>query len=241
VQLFNITVATVPPAITDGPPPSPVIVGTPYTFTFTGTGSPAPTFSLTGGTLPPGLTLSPAGVLSGTATSALTGSFPNITVTASNGTPPDAPQTFSLLAVTRVANYLSSFGLTGSNAALTFDFDSDGISNLMEYALGLNPTVANPAGLPIATIKNYSGTNYLSLTFTRSSVATDLTYTVQGSSDLINWSDLASSVGGAPTAGAGFVSETGAAPLITVEVRDTVPSDGTPGLKRFMRLKVTAP
>ena len=232
---------TVAPAITNGPPPSPVIVGTPYTFTFTVTGSPAPTFSLTGGTLPPGLTLSSGGVLSGTATSAGSGNFPNITVTASNGTLPDAQQTFSLSAVTRVANYLGSFGLSGGNAALTFDYDLDGISNLMEYALGLNPTVANPAGLPIATIKNYSGTNYLSMTFTRSSVATDLTYTVQGSSDLINWSDLASSVGGAPTTGAGFVSETGAAPLITVEVRDTVPSNGTPGLKRFMRLKVTAP
>ena len=232
---------SVAPAITNGPPPSPVIVGTPYTFTFTVTGSPAPTFSLTGGTLPPGLTLSSGGVLSGTATSAGSGNFPNITVTAGNGTLPDAQQTFSLAAVTRVANYLASFGLSGGNGALTFDYDLDGISNLMEYALGLNPTVANPAGLPIAIIKNYSGTNYLSMTFTRSSVATDLTYTVQGSSDLINWSDLASSVGGAPTTGVGFVSETGAAPLITVEVRDTVPSNGTPGLKRFMRLKVTAP
>jgi hypothetical protein len=241
VQLFNVTVASLPPSITNGPPPSPIIVGTPYTFTFTGTGSPTPTFNLTGGTLPPGLTLSSNGVLSGTATSAGNGNFPNITVTASNGTLPDAQQTFSLSVVTRVANYLSSFGLSGGNAALTFDFDFDGISNLLEYALNLNPTVANPAGLPVTTIKNYSGTNYLSLTFTRSSVATDLTYTVQGSSDLINWSDLASSVGGAPTAGAGFVSETGAAPLITVEVRDTAASDGTPGLKRFMRLKVTAP
>jgi hypothetical protein len=162
-------------------------------------------------------------------------------VTASNGTLPNAQQTFSLSVVTRVVNYLSGFGLSGGNAAYTFDYDLDGISNLLEYALNLNPTVANPAGLPVAAIKNYSGTNYLSLTFTRSSVATDLTYTVQGSSDLNNWSDLASSTGGAPTIGAGFVSETGAAPLITVEVRDTVPSDGTPGLKRFMRLKVTAP
>jgi hypothetical protein len=242
VSLFNIIVSSaVSPSISNGPPPSPVIVGTPYTFTFTGTGSPAPTFSVTGGTLPPGLTLSSAGVLSGTATSAVTGNFPNITVTASNGNLPNAQQMFSLSAVTRAANYLTGFGLSGGNAAYNFDYDLDGISNLLEYALNLDPTVANLAGLPVATIKNYSGTNYLSMTFTRSSVATDLTYTVQGSSDLINWSDLASSVGGAPTAGAGFVGETDAAPLISVEVRDTVPSDGTPGLKRFLRLKVTAP
>jgi hypothetical protein len=232
---------SVAPSIANGPPPSPVIVGTPYSFTFNSTGSPAPTFSVTAGTLPPGLSLSAAGVLSGTPTSAANGNFPNITVTASNGVPPNAQQTFSLAAVTRVANYLASFGLSGGNAALTFDFDLDGISNLMEYALTLDPTLANPSGLPTATIKNYSGTNYLSMTFTRSSVATDLTYTAQGSNDLINWSNLASSVGGAATTGAGFVGETGAAPLITVEVRDTVPITGAPGQKRFMRLQVTAP
>ena len=242
VSLFNVTVTSaVSPAITNGPPPSPVIVGAPYSFTFNSTGSPAPTFSVTAGTLPPGLSLSAAGVLSGTPTSAANGNFPNITVTANNGVPPNAQETFSLAAVTRVANYLAGFGLSGGNAALTFDFDLDGISNLMEYALTLDPTFANPSGLPAATIKNYSGTNYLSMTFTRSSVATDLTYTVQGSSDLINWSNLASSVGGAATTGAGFVSETGAAPLITVEVRDTVPITGAPGQKRFMRLQVTAP
>jgi hypothetical protein len=229
------------PSIANGPPPSPVIVGTPYSFTFSSTGSPAPTFSVTGGTLPPGLSLSAAGVLSGTPTSAVSGNFPNITVTAANGVPPNAQQTFSLAAVTRVANYIAGFGLSGGNAALTFDFDFDGISNLMEYALTLDPTVANPAGLPVPVVKNYSGTNYLSMTFTRSSVATDLTYIVQGSSDLINWSNLASSVGGAATTGAGFVSETGAAPLLTVEVRDTVPITGAPGQKRFLRLQVTAP
>jgi hypothetical protein len=53
--------------------------------------------------------------------------------------------------------------------------------------------------------------------FTRSSAATDLTYIVQGSSDLAAWTDLASSFAGGATSGAGFVS---------------------PGGQRFLRLKV---
>jgi hypothetical protein len=235
------TSCTSAPQITNGPPPSPVIVGTPYSFTFTWTGNPPPAFSLTSGTLPTGITLSSGGVLSGTTTSGGNGSFANITVMASNGNLPNAEQIFSLSVVTRAANYLASYGLTGGDAALLFDYDADGILNLMEYALSLDPTSAGIGGLPVVTIKDYSGTNYLSITFARSSLATDLTYTVQASSDLATWTDLASSVGGAPTAGAGFVSETGSAPLFTVEVRDTVAIDGTPDLKRFLRLKVTAP
>ncbi len=229
------------PAITNGPPPSPVIVGTPYSFTFKTSGNPTPSFSLTSGTLPPDLTLSAGGVVSGTATSAGSGIFPDITVTASNGVLPDAQQTFSLAAVTQVANYLASYGLTGGNADPLFDYDGDGVANLMEYALNLDPTVASLAGLPVVTEKNYGGVDYLSMTFTRSSVATDLTYTVQGSSDLATWTNLATSSAGGATSGPGFVAETGSAPFFVVEVRDTVPIDGTPGATRFIRLQVSSP
>ncbi|MGZ4983176.1 MAG: putative Ig domain-containing protein, partial [Chthoniobacterales bacterium] len=231
---------SVAPSITSAPPPSPVVVGKAYTYTFTATGAPTPMFSLTNGSFPPGLSLSTSGVLSGTPNSGGNGSFPNITVTASNGVLPNAPQTFSLAAVTSAANYIAGFGLTGSDAALLYDYDGDGISNLMEYALGLDPTIATPNGLPVVTLKDYSGTQYLSMTFARSTLATDLTYTVQGSSDLITWTDLATSVGGAALSGAGLVSETGSAPTMTDEVRDTVPFvPANP--QRFLRLKVTSP
>jgi hypothetical protein len=236
----NVCVSTQAPSITNGPPPSPVIVGTPYSFAFTGTGNPPPTYSFMG-TLPPGLGLSAAGVLSGTATSGGTGSFPGIMVTATNGVPPDAAQTFTLTTATLAANYIASFGLTGSNAVLTFDYDGDGIANLMEYGLGLDPTIAELKGLPIVTLKDYSGTKYLSMLFNRSSLATDLTYIVQASSDLTTWTNLGTSSAGGMTSGAGFVTETGSAPSFTVEVRDTVPYDGNPLTKRFMRLKITSP
>jgi hypothetical protein len=230
-----------PPAIINGPPPSPVIVGTPYSFTFIPGGNPTPTFSLTGGAVPPGLSLSSGGVLSGTATSGGNGSYSNIMVTATNGILPNATQTFTLTTVTRAANYIASFGLTGSDAVLTFDYDHDGLANLLEYGLGLNPTVASLTGLPTVILKDYSGTKYLSMTFHRSSLATDLTYIVQGSSDLTTWTDLGSSVAGGTTSGPGFVVETGSAPNFTVEVRDTVPFDSNPLTKRFLRLKITSP
>jgi hypothetical protein len=215
-------------------------VGSAYSFTYTATGNPPPTFSATG-TLPPGLSLSSAGVLSGTATSGGTGSYPAITVTATNGVAPTATQTFDLTTVTRAQNYLASYGLTGNDAVFTFDYDGDGLANLLEYGLGLDPTLAGLNGLPSVTLKDYSGTKYLSMKFNRSSLATDLTYVVQGSSDLINWDDLGTSSAGAATTGTGFVSETGSAPTFAVEVRDTVPYDPSMMTKRFIRLKITSP
>jgi YVTN family beta-propeller protein len=79
-----------PPTITNGPPPNGT-VGVAYSFTYTSTGSP--TFSVTAGSLPPGLSLSSAGVISGTPTTV--GTFTG-TVTATNGTAPDATQDFSI-------------------------------------------------------------------------------------------------------------------------------------------------
>ncbi|MDR5698757.1 putative Ig domain-containing protein [Agromyces aerolatus] len=76
------------PAISGTPPAG--IVGSGYSFTYTVTGTPTPTVSLASGTLPPGLTLSSAGVLSGTPTTAGTFTF---TVGASNGVGSDATVT----------------------------------------------------------------------------------------------------------------------------------------------------
>ena len=227
------------PNITNGPPSSPVIVGAPYNFAFTATGNPPPTFSVTG-TLPPGLGVSTTGVLSGIATSGGTGSYPGISVTAANGILPNASQTFTLMTATRAAEYIAGYGLVGSDAALTYDYDLDGIANLMEYGLLLNPTIANINGLPVVTLKDYGGTRYLSMIFNRSSLATDLTYVVEGSSDLTNWTDLGTSSGGGTTTGPGFVGETGSAPNFAVEVRDTVPADSNPLIKRFLRLKLVS-
>lgn len=241
ITTSNPVCATGAPVFTNGPPPSPVIVGSPYNFAFTAGGNPPPIFSLTGGVLPPGLTLASDGTLSGTATSGGTGSYAGITVTASNGVAPNATQTFSLVTATRASNYIASFGLAGIDAVLTADPEGDGLINLLEYALSLDPTLADLTGLPEVELKDYSGTTYLSMTFHRSSLASDLTYTVQVSNDLVTWTDVGSSIGGGVTTGSGFVAETGAPPDFTVEVRDIVPYDPNSPTRRFMRLRISSP
>jgi hypothetical protein len=80
------------PAFTNGPPPNFGLIGSAYDFTATASGFPAPTFSLTSGTLPPGLSLTSGGRLSGIPTT--TGTFSGvITATNSNGT---VTQAFSI-------------------------------------------------------------------------------------------------------------------------------------------------
>lgn len=79
-QSFSVTVHQLP-AFTNGPPPATGKVGTAYNFSFGASGSPAPTFAVTTGTLPTGLSLSTAGVISGTPTAV--GTFTGV-VTASN-------------------------------------------------------------------------------------------------------------------------------------------------------------
>ena len=78
------------PAITSGVPTTPAATESPYSFAVTATGVPAPTFSITAGSLPAGLSLSATtGVISGTPTT--TGSF-TFTVTATNSAGSDSKQ-----------------------------------------------------------------------------------------------------------------------------------------------------
>src|SRR5579884_3558982 len=63
-----------PPAFTADTPPSTAMAGDSWSYTFTATGSPPPTFSVSNGALPPGLSLNgTTGVLSGTPSA--TGAF----------------------------------------------------------------------------------------------------------------------------------------------------------------------
>lgn len=52
-------------------------------------------------------------------------------------------------------------------AADAADFDGDGIPNLLEYALGLDPTKPGTSGLPRQAVEKVDGDTYLTLTFTR--------------------------------------------------------------------------
>ena len=242
-----LTVAAPPansaPVFTSATPSGPVAAGAGYSYTFTASGSPAPTFAVTAGTLPPGLVLNATtGVLSGTPTTP--GVYNGIQITASNGTAPNATQTFSLTVVDTLSHYLTAAGLTGTNTAPTADPDNDGLSNLVEYALNLNPAQsdAGSGSLPQSqvAVRVYRGGGYLSIRFVRVPLATDITYVVESSADLLSWTTVASATGGGALTGGGLVSDdaSSTAPH-TVEVRDTVAQ--ADGQRRFLRLRITQP
>lgn len=87
-------VDTTPPVITSGAFP-PGAVGIPYDFTITATGSPSPTYTVTSGALPPGLSLDAVtGGISGTPTSPGESLF---TVTAANGDSLEASEDYALI------------------------------------------------------------------------------------------------------------------------------------------------
>jgi hypothetical protein len=208
---------------------------TSYSHTFTSSSTPPPTFSLTARTLPPGLGLAGA-VLSGTPTAP--GVYPGITVTAANGLNPNATQTFSFTVADTYERYVAAFGFSVANTDLSADPDGDGIQNILEYALNLSPQLSSLTGLPGIEKKTYGANDYLSISFTRLTTATDLTYAVQSSADLTGWTTVASSVGGALTSGGGFIGETGTPPALNVEVRDTTAFNAVTSPRRFMRLLV---
>lgn len=81
-----------PPQITSVVPPA-ARAGTPYTHTCTATGTPTPAFTTISGALPDGLSISSAGVISGTPT--VRGVFTG-EIKATNGFSPDASQNFTI-------------------------------------------------------------------------------------------------------------------------------------------------
>ncbi len=120
----------------------------------------------------------------------------------------------------------------------TLDTDNDGLPNGVEYAWGLPPKTRNQISEGM-TVNGSSvpGGGPMTITFRRDPLATDLTYRLEGSSDLVIWTVLAQSVGGATPTGPGFVSESdvaGQPPFKNVVVTDPTPAGG----KRFFRLRV---
>jgi hypothetical protein len=64
------------------------------------------------------------------------------------------------------------------------DLDGDGVSNLLEYALHLDPLIPDAAGLPRAGREG----SFLTLTYTQVTTASDINYIVEKSTDSVLWS-----------------------------------------------------
>ena len=118
---------------------------------------------------------------------------------------------------------------TSALAAETASPTGDGISNLMKYALDLDPWVNGAKGLPQARTITLSGIRYPTLSYKQLIDAPDISYTVQVSGDLKTWTSGNTSVLSATPNGDGVTQ--------TVVVQALTPIGSTS--RQFMRLQVT--
>ena len=106
------------------------------------------------------------------------------------------------------------------------DPDGVGLTNYARYAFGLaaRGRVANPATLgTVAT----GGQNYLTLTFPRRAEATDLSYSVESSTDLATWTPVP-----------GLTYNVGSDPITA---QDVVALSGAGTPRRFLRIRIAQP
>jgi PKD repeat protein len=106
----------------------------------------------------------------------------------------------------------------GEDSGNDADFDSDGLTNLLEYALGTDPRARN-AGPAAALVSDH-----LTLNFLRPRALPDVDYAAQVSGDLTTWTTLPLEV----------VTD---GETQTMRAVDTVPASSA--AQRFMRLKAT--
>jgi endoglucanase len=142
------------------------------------------------------------------------------------------------------ADWTEGHGLTGPDALPGADANADGVPNLAEFGFDLAPTGSNAASLPVPVVSTHvvaaQPGRYLTVTFPRR-LGANLTYTVEGSTDLGSWSPVCVATGASHPTGAGFVAQNGTGLLRTVIARDTVDVAGPANLRRFLRVRVTSP
>jgi hypothetical protein len=128
------------------------------------------------------------------------------------------------------------------DAANGADPDQDGLANLLEYAVGLDPTHPDSAPSLAPVVAHAEGADWFACEFFRNTNATDLTYSVEAADVLpaSAWVDLASYRSGTGWSGPGHVEEMIGEPnRVKVRVREAQPLHAF--TNRFLRLRVTQP
>jgi hypothetical protein len=140
--------------------------------------------SFTASGLPPGLTCSSTGLISGTPTAL--GSYAS-TISARNSLGLGTPLTLNIQILSPTyQEWLTSYNLSGVD--VDEDSDGDGVKNLMEYFMGLDPQVRNNGSL--VSVYGDGNSNFLSLSYRKSKEITGVVGAVEWTTDLAtgNWS-----------------------------------------------------
>ena len=124
------------------------------------------------------------------------------------------------------AGWLAAQGATDPDAA----FGSSSLSNLLAYAVGGDITATPEAALPTGSVVEAGGTNYPALSYRVRQDATEVTYQVEVSGDLVQWQ-----VGAGVTTGFGTPQDNGDG-TVTLTVRTLAPLASQPG--QYLRLRV---
>lgn len=134
----------------------------------------------------------------------------------------DVTPTFTPSESWRLTNFGSATNI--GNAADNADPDGDGLPNLLEFALNSLPNSTTSRNSPSPATTAISGQDYLTLNVPWNTTATDVTFTVEVSDDLLTWHS-----------GPAYTTVVSAGANLIV--RDNTPISGA--TNRFVRLSVT--
>ena len=138
------------------------------------------------------------------------------------------------LTIVSIARVDATDAANNALSGQTADPEGDGMNNFLDYTLGGFPRfVDRKAREPIVAIENFSGQNYVTLTYTLNAGASDATVVAEVSGNLSTWSSSGANVilvSGPTTNPNGSV---------TRKVRDATAT--TAAAQRYIRLKSTGP
>lgn len=124
-----------------------------------------------------------------------------------------------------LTEWQASFALEGTDPAAT-DSDQDGLADLLEYALGGDPT--DPADRPVPTLADNK------FSFNHLPTRTDTEQIVETSTDLVNWTSIAT------IRAADLPNEVAAGYILEIDATDPqiISISPTPPPRSFIRLRV---
>ncbi|MGC4072839.1 MAG: PQQ-dependent sugar dehydrogenase [Nibricoccus sp.] len=196
-MIRRLVAAPVAPAVTTQPADKSVLAGVTAVFNVAASGVPSPTYQWQRKAAGAGVfaDLSNDSTYSGVSTAALSvagtttgmsGDEFRCVATNSEGS---ATSASAILGVARTAWHLAHFSAaqlaSTSASGDAADPDGDGVNNLLEYAFDLDPYTNSAALLPQSV--TIAGGTKLRLEFDQ--LRSDVTYTVQVSTDLLSWDD----------------------------------------------------